>query len=78
MRISRTNKATEACYKSLFACFITVFGYIVLRDEIYLPTSLLGNGSLDNLDAQYPYYTGSKMFKIFYLSSMGYHVHFMI
>jgi hypothetical protein len=50
----------------------------VLKDAIYLPPQLLGTGSLSNLDAEFPYYTGSELFKVYYLASMGYHLHFMI
>lgn len=43
-----------------------------------MPKGLLGSGDLANLNKNYPLYEYSIEFRLYYLGTMGYHVHQMI
>jgi hypothetical protein len=50
----------------------------VLKNEPYLPASLLGHGSLETIGPSYPTPHQPIGFRWYYLGTMGYHVHQMV
>ena len=46
MRESRTAKAAHSWHKFFYFTFATLWGYYVLKDEEYMPTTLGGTGSI--------------------------------
>jgi hypothetical protein len=54
LRKAKTLKACNSFYKGLFFMFAAGWGYYVLKDEPYLPPTLLGKGSLSELYTVYP------------------------
>jgi len=54
---------------------VTAWGYSVLKNEQYLPATLLGHGDLEYMNKGYPIQILPVGFKWYYLGTMGYHVH---
>jgi len=75
IRLAKTTKACNSFYKALYFMGVTYWGYETLKDEIYLPVWLLGHGDLQNAAVGFPTYTRPPGLKMYYLGTMGYHVH---
>lgn len=75
VRMAKTKKAANSFYKFLYFASVACWGYSILKDEDYLPVTLLGKGSLSNLNKSYPVHKWPKGLKYYYLGTMGYHVH---
>jgi hypothetical protein len=78
IRFAKTKKACNSFYKAIYFIVVTIWGYTVLKDEKYLPPSLLGTGSIELANVGYPVHSWPPGYKIYYLGTMGYHVHQMV
>ena len=54
LRIAKTKKACHSFYKGIYFVFVSIWGFLVLKDEKFLPPELLGKGSLQNINADFP------------------------
>jgi hypothetical protein len=75
LRQAKATKAASCFYKSMYFMGASIWGYCVLKDEKYLPSSLLGHGDLSRLTEDYPKPNWPEGFKLYYLGTMGFHVH---
>ena len=75
LRKSKTLKACNSLYKGLYFTTVTVWGYIILKDTDYLPWTLLGKSHGYNMNIGYPTVKWPEGLKLYYLGTMGYHVH---
>ena len=75
IRYAKTKKACNSLFKAFYFITVSIWGYSILKDEPYLPKWLLGHGDLANMHADYPRVQWPKGLKIYYLGTMGYHVH---
>ena len=75
LRIAKTKKSCNSFYKGVYYIAVAIWGYEVLKDEIYLPRSLLGSGDLLLINKGYPNYKMPEGLKYYYLGTLGYHVH---
>lgn len=75
IRKAKTLKACNSFYKSLYFMSAAAWGYYILKDEKYLPRSLLGHGDLSLMNDNYPVHHWPIGLRCYYLGTMGYHVH---
>lgn len=78
IRIAKAKKACNSFYKAFYFVVSTIWGYQILKDEMFLPPMLLGSGNLSNLYNNYPHFNwkaGNSCFRYYYLSTLGYHIH---
>jgi hypothetical protein len=54
IRLAKTHKTCEAAYKGLYFLGATVWGYYLLIDEDFFPPSLLGHGSYEAINKNFP------------------------
>lgn len=54
LRIAKSKKACYSFYKALYFIIVTIWGFLILRDERFIPAELLGHGSLDYMNADFP------------------------
>ncbi len=70
------RKLTSHMFKGLYYLFITIYGYIVLKDLDYFPTYLLGKGYMPNMFAKgYPdsyYHIKPKGYDLYYMICLSY------
>jgi hypothetical protein len=74
LRIAKTIKACNNFYKGIYYTIVVLWGYFLLKDEYFLPASLLGSGNLSDLESKFPYYKQPDTMKYFILSTMGFHL----
>lgn len=70
----RSGKAAFCIYKSIYFIWATSWGYIVLKDQPYLPPWFGGSGSIDVSFEGWPYPSHCPSLKNYFLITMGYHV----
>jgi uncharacterized membrane protein len=77
VRLAKTVKACDCLYKAIYFLAATIWGYVLLQDENFLPPALLGQGSYSNINKLYPYhnYKYPEGVRIYYLFTLGYHIH---
>lgn len=75
VRLAKTKKACNSFYKVCYFTFATSWGYYILKDEPYLPPELLGHGDIEKVNETYPTPPWPAGFRLYYLGTMGYHVH---
>lgn len=68
-------KAVKSFYKGGYFIIVVTWGYLILKNEYFMPASLLGNGDLNNLEAQFPNYQWPSTLKYYYLTTMGFHLY---
>ncbi len=78
MRLAKTQKSCDHFYKGLYFIIATIWGYIVMKDSEFLPTSLLGVGDIRKAYNNYPTVAWPKGLKGYYLGTMGYHLHMLL
>lgn len=61
-------------YKTLYFVWATGWGYIVLKDEYYMPKYLGGRGDFARSMEEYPYAKHCPQLKEYLLITSGYHV----
>jgi len=81
-RENRSKKGCFSIYRTIYFIFAVAWGYIVLKDQDYLPPSLGGSGDISNAWKNYEFPTHAPGMKMYTLVTMGYHVgglisHFM-
>eukprot|EP00349_Pseudokeronopsis_sp_Brazil_P003128 CAMPEP_0202959142 /NCGR_PEP_ID=MMETSP1396-20130829/3416_1 /ASSEMBLY_ACC=CAM_ASM_000872 /TAXON_ID= /ORGANISM="Pseudokeronopsis sp., Strain Brazil" /LENGTH=123 /DNA_ID=CAMNT_0049677589 /DNA_START=165 /DNA_END=536 /DNA_ORIENTATION=+ len=54
LRVQKTDKAVYSLYKAIYFSSAVIWGYIVLKDEDFIPPSLLGHGDLANIGKGFP------------------------
>jgi hypothetical protein len=54
LRVAKAKKACYSFYKAMYFIIVTIWGYFMLRDERFIPRELLGHGSLDYMNADFP------------------------
>lgn len=71
-------KACNSFYKGLYFLAVTIWGFLILRNEKYCTPLLFGNGDLKYLNYELQTYERPRGFRLYYLGTMGYHVHSLI
>jgi len=61
----------------MYFVFVTIWGFFVLKDEKFIPPELLGKGSFENINIDFPthFYSYPNGIRYYYLGTLGYHVH---
>jgi hypothetical protein len=75
VRRSKTQKSCDHFYKGFYFIIATVWGYLVMKDSAFLPPSLLGKGDPRTAYDNYPHVTWPDGLRVYYLATMGYHLH---
>jgi ceramide synthetase len=70
----RTSKKAFNKYRAIYFGFVSVYGYLVLKDTQDLPNFLGGSGDISNWFKDYPYREVSTDVKTYMVFTMGYHV----
>ena len=78
VRYDKTVKACHSFFDMFYYTLMGIWGYIVLKDAYYLPHYLGGAGDMDLSTQDYPIHPWPNGFKLYFLSSLGYHVHSLI
>ena len=78
IRLAKTQKSCDHFYKGFYFVIATVWGYIVMKDSNFLPTSLLGVGDFRRAFDNYPQVSWPRGLKGYYLGTMGYHLHMLL
>lgn len=73
-RADRAHKQAKYVYKFFFFVLIVSFGFYVLKDQDYLPPSLLGKGDAKNTFKLFPFIKNLEWIKYYYLTSAAYHL----
>ena len=73
-RIDRAIKMSKYVYKGLYFVSISLFGFFVLKDLEFTPSSLLGSGDSITTFSKYPYVEYAPILKYYYLISLSYHI----
>jgi hypothetical protein len=74
LRIAKTIKACNNFYKGIYYTIVVIWGYLLLKDEYFLPASLLGSGNLSDLEKRFPYHKQPDNLKYYVLATMGFHL----
>lgn len=56
IRVAKTLKACNNFYKGVYYTIIVIWGYFMLKDEYFMPASLLGSGDLSKIESKFPNY----------------------
>jgi len=65
-------------FKAFYYSGICVWGYVILKDEYFMPRMMFCTGDLNLLESRFPFYEGPYGLKYYYLGTMGYHVYSMV
>lgn len=74
IREEKTKKGVKNLFRFFYYSSSTIFGYIVLKDTIYLPTTLGGSGSIYNTYVDFPYVTPPPLYRFYFTGTLGYHI----
>jgi hypothetical protein len=75
LRRSKTLKACNSLYKGCYFIAVTIWGYYTLKDTEFLPSSLLGRSDYSHFNIGYPRVKWPEGMRLYYLGTMGYHIH---
>lgn len=78
VRLAKTQKSCDHFYKGFYFILATVWGYFIMKDTNFLPPSLLGKGNLSHCYDNYPVVSWPSGLKVYYLATMGYHLHMLL
>jgi len=74
-RAARVNRFSTVLFKFFYFTSITVWGWMVLADQPWTPSILLGRGNVGDTWHKYPFNHVSWAVKRYYLIQLGYHIH---
>jgi hypothetical protein len=77
-REDRVQRFSVCVYKLCYFLAMTVYGFITLKDEVWLPPQLGGHGSVDIAWNGWPYSEVSNAVKQYYLIELSYHAHSLV
>jgi hypothetical protein len=77
LRIAKSKKACYSFYKGLYFIIVTIWGYLILKDEKFIPPELMGRGSVETMNVDFPtiFLQHPHTIRYYYLGTLGYHVH---
>lgn len=70
----KCEKMGMCTYKAIYFVWATTWGYLVLKDQYYMPRYLGGSGDFNKCMDEYPYANHVPELKEYLLITMGYHV----
>jgi hypothetical protein len=73
-RKDRVERFATVCFKFLYFLIITVWGYILLKDQSWFPPILGGSGDVRNCWVDYPFPVPLPSLKEYYMVELAYHV----
>lgn len=77
-RADRVQRFSVCLFKLCFFLCMTVYGYLTLRDQDFLPPQLGGSGAVANAWTGWPYSSVSWALKRYYLLELSYHTHSLV
>lgn len=78
VRLLKTKKSCDHFYKGIYFTIVTIWGYIVMKDTVFLPPCLLGSGDLSLVFENYPEIKMPYGLRGWFLGSIGYYLHILI
>lgn len=79
-RIERAERMIKCLFKGVYFTFAVGFAYYIAKDSYFMPTSLGGNGIVDDVFRDTPYFSHEGIFYIreYFVIQLGYHLHSLI
>lgn len=74
VRDMRSKKGAACIYKFIYFCSVSIWGYMIMKDEPWMPTYLGGKGDIANAFKDYPYTVVSQKLKDYIVITQGYHL----
>jgi hypothetical protein len=70
----RTAKGATNIFKCFYYTTTAIIGWYILKDSFLLPTSLGGNGDLNNMFLGFPFFKQPPGYKYYFTGTMGFHI----
>jgi len=66
-------KQAECVYGFIYFVFISIYGYVIMKDEPYFPRALGGSGDYNLCTMDFPYKARNPSLENFVMISLAYH-----
>ncbi|KAL4491955.1 hypothetical protein ABPG72_008376 [Tetrahymena utriculariae] len=76
--MKRADQLCKWSFDIIYYSFSTVIGYLIVKNQAFLPPTMLGHGQCSNLFMQYPEVPQIPYLRLFYLVQAGTHLYTLV